>query len=208
MDRVNQSMKLIDLSILINENTPLYPGDKKPKFEPTGDLEKDGFQAHYISFNNHIGTHIDAPSHMFAGGRNLEQMSLKSFAGNGVYIRVDKGYDLEKIKKVSIQRGDIVLFHTGMSDRLHEADYYKKYPGVPEDVAHYLVAKKVKMVGVDTGGIDHDLSVHKVLLQNEILIIENLTNLAVLAAKQFKVYAFPLKLQLDASPVRVVAEII
>lgn len=145
---------------------------------------------------------------MFAGGRSLDQIPLKNFTGRGIYIRVTGEYDLEKIKKVSIQRGDIVLFHTGMSDRLHEPDYYKKYPAVPQDVAHYLVRKKVKMVGVDTGGIDYDFSVHKILLQNEILIIENLTNLATLMGKEFKVYAFPIKFQLDASPVRVVAEIL
>lgn len=201
-------MKLVDLSIIVNEDTPIYPGDKAPKIKQEGSYEKTGFLDHYVSFNNHIGTHIDAPIHMFAGGRSLDQLPLKNFTGNGVYIRVENGYDLERIKKVSIQRGDIVLFHTGTSERLYEQDYYKNFPGVPQDVAHYLVKKKVKMVGVDTGGIDHDLSVHKILLQNEILIIENLTNLSVLANRQFKVYAFPIKFQLDASPVRVVAEIL
>lgn len=202
-------MKLIDLSILINEDTPIYPGDAAPKFEKAGDLEKDGFQDCYVSFNNHIGTHIDAPSHMFSDGKNLSQIPLENFTGRGVYVKVeDNKFDLGKIKKVDIREGDIVLFHTGMSDRLFETDYYKDYPQIPSEVAEYLVDKKVKMVGVDMGGVDHDFSIHRLLLKNEIIIIENLSNLEKLEGKEFKVYAFPLKFQLDASPVRVIAEIL
>lgn len=201
-------MKLVDLSIVINEQTPVYPGDPAIKIEPAGVLEKDGFQDHQISFGNHIGTHVDAPSHMFAGGRTLDQIPLNRFTGRGVYIRIEGQYDLEKIKAVPLQKNDIILFHTGFSDRLYEPDYYKNYPAVTKGVAHYLVAKKVKMVGVDTGGIDHDFSVHKILLMNEILILENLTNLATLAGREFKVFAFPIRLQLDGAPVRVVAEIL
>jgi arylformamidase len=201
-------MKLIDLSILINEDTPLYPGDAAPKFEKAGDLEKDGFQDCYVSFNNHIGTHIDAPSHMFKDGKNLSEIPLENFAGRGVCIKVeDNKFDLEKVKNADIQKGDIVLFHTGMSDRLFETDYYKDFPQMPEEIAQYLVGKKVKMVGVDVGGIDHDFSLHRLLLKKEILIMENLTNLKELGGKEFKVYAFPIKLQIDGAPVRVVAEI-
>lgn len=49
--------------------------------------------------------------------------------------------------------------------------------------------------------------IHRILLRNDILIIENLTNLKELIGKKFKVYAFPINLQIEASPVRVVAEI-
>ena len=57
--------------------------------------------------------------------------------------------------------------------------------------------------------VDHEaILIHKILLGNNILIIENLTNLSVLAGETFKVYAFPLKFQLDGSPTRVVAELL
>ena len=202
-------MKLVYLSIVINKDTPLYPGDALPKFEPTGDLKNYGFQDTYVSFNNHIGTHIDAPIHMFSDGKNLDQIPLEQFTGRGVYVKVEnKKFDLEKVKQTDIREGDIVFFHTGMSDGLFEPDYYKSYPQIPEEIANYLVEKKVKMMGVDMGGVDHDFSIHRILLKQNILIIENLTNLAELEEKEFKIYAFPLKFELDASPVRVVAEIL
>lgn len=50
--------------------------------------------------------------------------------------------------------------------------------------------------------------VHKILLKNDILIIENLTNVEELEGKEFKIHALPLKLQLDGAPARVVAEIV
>ncbi len=56
--------------------------------------------------------------------------------------------------------------------------------------------------------VDHaPFKVHKILLSNKVLIIENLTNLAALQDQDFTVYAFPIKNQLDGALVRVVAEI-
>lgn len=202
-------MQLIDLSVPISESMPVYPGDPATKIEPAGKIEKDGFEAHYFSLFNHAGTHIDAPSHMLLNGKTLDQFPLETFVGRGVYIKVqNKLFDIQTIKQVAIQEGDIVLFHTGMSDRYTEKDYFEEYPAFPEELASYLVAKKVKMVGVDTCSVDHDQFIaHKMLLQHDILILENLTNLAVLEDKQFTLWAFPLKVASDGSPVRVVAQI-
>jgi kynurenine formamidase len=89
----------------------------------------------------------------------------------------------------------------------HEPAYYNDYPAITEDMAQYLIEKKVKMVGVDMCSVDHEpFPVHKILLDKGILIIENLTNLFPLQGKEFIVRAFPLRLDIDASPARVIAE--
>ncbi|TSC85366.1 MAG: hypothetical protein G01um10147_1180 [Microgenomates group bacterium Gr01-1014_7] len=202
-------MQFIDLSVPINESTPVYPGDPKTKIQPAGILEKDGYEDHYVCIGTHVGTHVDAPRHMIAAGKNLDQILIDRFIGQGVYIKVDKKFDLEEIKKVEIEEGDIVLFHTGMSDVYHKSAYYDDYPAITEDIANYLVKKKIKMVGVDMCSVDHEpFLVHRILLKNDILIIENLTNLVELQGKKFKVYVFPIKLQIDGAPTRVIAEII
>ena len=65
------------------------------------------------------------------------------------------------------------------------------------------------MVGMDSASPDYpDFPIHKILLRNDILIIENLTNLHLLAGQQFKIYALPLNLEIDGSPARVIAELI
>jgi kynurenine formamidase len=50
--------------------------------------------------------------------------------------------------------------------------------------------------------------VHKVFLKNEVLVFENLANLAALAGKELEVYALPTRLGVDGAPVGVMAETI
>lgn len=202
-------MKFVDLSVPINQDTPVYPGDPKTKVEPVGQLAKDGFNDHFISMGTHIGTHIDAPMHMLDGGKSLDQLPLDQFVGRGVYVQVDGSFNLDTIKAANIQSGDIVIFDTGMSKKYHEAVYFENYPAMAEEVAQYLIDKKVKMVGLDTGSADNQdgFPIHKLLLGGNVLIIENLTNVSALDGQKFTIYALPLNLQIDGSPARVIAQI-
>jgi len=91
----------IDLSVKLDEKTPIYSGDQKTQIRTGGVLEKDGYQDHYICAGTHVGTHIDAPSHMILEGENIDQIPLEQFSGHGVYIKVDnKQFDIEKVKQV------------------------------------------------------------------------------------------------------------
>ncbi len=203
-------MKIIDLSVTLNEDTPVYPGDPKFKIGKAGVLEKDGFNDHYISGGTHVGTHIDAPLHMVDNGKNLDEIPIGQFAGRGIYIKVDnKTFDIATVENAGIEEGDIVLFHTGMADIYDSEEYFENYPEIPEVIARYLADKKVKMVGVDMCGPDHEpFKIHKILLGSGVLIIENLTNLGQLEGKEFNLYALPIKLQLDGGPARVIAEVL
>lgn len=199
---------IIDLSVALNGQTPIYPGDPATKIEPAGELAKDGYCDHYISVGTHVGTHIDAPKHMLEGGASLDQTPIEQFVGRGCYVDVtDSNFDA--VKNADIQAGDIVLLHTGMSDKYHETVYFKDYPAMSDEIANYLVGKKIKMVGLDACSVDNKdgFPIHKILLADNVLIIENLTNLNKLVDKRFVVYALPIKLQIDGAPARVIAEV-
>ncbi len=201
-------MKYIDLSVALNEKTPFYPGDPAIKIAPSAVMEKDDYEDHYVSIGTHVGTHIDAPRHMIAGGKSLHEYPIDRFIGRGVLLNTSKEITLDKVNAAEIQEGDIVLFNTGMSKEYFQTSYYDNYPVLTEEIASYLVSKKVKMVGVDACSVDPDVfPVHKTLLKNDILIIENLTNLDALEGLNFTVYALPLKLEIDGSPCRVIAQI-
>jgi kynurenine formamidase len=145
---------------------------------------------------------------MIKGGATLNDIPVNQFVGQGVYVKVDKDFSLDRLEAANIQPGDIVLFHTGFSDHYHEPAYFEEYPAMGQDVADYLVSKRVKLVGVDTCSPDHDEFVaHRTLLGGNVLIVENLTNLADLANQKFTVYALPIKLELDGAPARVIAVI-
>lgn len=202
-------MQIIDLSVLLNEDTPVYPGDPKIEIKTLGVFEKDSYNDHLITMANHVGTHIDAPMHMVSGGKSLDQIPIDNFIGRGRLIEVkNKVFDMEAIKLAGIQAGDIVLFYTGMISKYGEDEYYNDRPEMPDDVAKYLVAKKVKIVGMDMLSPDKEpFKIHRILLGGGVLITENLTNLDKLIGKQFTVYALPIKFQLDGAPARVIAQI-
>ncbi len=203
-------MILIDLSVPLNERTPAYPGDPRTAIKPGGVLGKDGYEDHYVCAGTHVGTHVDAPAHMISGGKTIDQIPIERMSGKGAYVKLENGFDLETIARAPIENGSIVLFDTGMGRAYHESAYYEKYPAMPEAVAEYLVHKGVKMIGVDACSPDYEpFPSHRILLRNGVLIIENLSpNIALLEGKQFKVYAFPIKLELDGAPARVIAEIL
>lgn len=201
-------MTYIDLSVTVDENTPVYPGDPEVSIAPAGVFAKDGFNDHIVTIGTHVGTHIDAPLHMIENGKSLDDFSIEYFIGHGVYIDAQNGFNLKEIQAVNIQAGDIVILHTGMSAHYLNASYFEKFIPIPEDVATYIASCDVKMIGMDMGSPDHEpFNVHKIFLKNDILIIENLTNLDQLASKSFKIFAFPTKLSVDGAPARVVAEI-
>jgi arylformamidase len=201
-------MKYVDLSVAINEDTPIYPGDPKTSIKPAGVLDKDGYCDHYLSIGTHVGTHVDAPMHMIAGGKSLDQIPVDQFIGRGVYVDVTDG-NFDSVKSADIQEGDIVLLHTGMSTKYHKPVYFDDYPAMSDEIANYLVQKKIKMIGVDTCSVDNKdgFPVHKILLGGDVLIIENLTNLEQLMGKRFRLFALPINLQIDGAPARVIAEI-
>ena len=108
----------IDLSVVVNEQTPVYPGDPATRIAPAGILEKNGYCDYFISVGTHVGTHIDAPMHMLENGKSLDQIPLEQFIGNGKLVNVT-GNDFGAVTAAGIETGDIVLFHTGMSDKYY-----------------------------------------------------------------------------------------
>jgi arylformamidase len=202
-------MRYVDLTHVINNQLPVYPGDPQVKVSEVATLAHDGYTEHSLHIGSHAGTHVDVPAHMIKDGKTLEQIPVDAFIGHGRLIRVnDCEFNLKDVQAAGIEPGDIVLFYTGLSGQFNEPEYFEKAPALPEDIAEYLVEQKVKMVGMDLASPDYEpYAVHKILLGGGTLIAENLCNLEQLEGKEFKIYALPIKLAVDGAPARVVAEI-
>ncbi|CAN5602421.1 cyclase family protein [soil metagenome] len=201
---------IIDLSVQLTENTPVYPGDPKPEIKTAGTFAEQGYLDHSVFMGMHNGTHIDAPAHMLEGAKTLDEFPVDTFVGRCRCILVkDYQFSLEEVQSADIKAGDIVIFNTGMSQRFNDPEYFTDYPAMSEDIARWLVGRGVKMVGVDTCSVDNQpgFPVHKILLGSNIPIIENLTNLESLAGAECTIYALPIKFNLDAAPARVIAEV-
>lgn len=200
---------IIDLTHTVTDSMPVYPGDPKATLRQVAAIGKEGYADHWLSIGMHVGTHLDAPAHMIAGGKKVNELPLELFCGRGVAVDVRGKSTLnnEVCRGVRIRKGDIVLFCTGFSKKYRSPEYFTDYPVMTEALARELARRKIHMVGFDAPSPDRaPFAVHKIFLGTGILIIENLTNLEkLLGVPQFEVRAFPQKIAADAAPVRVVA---
>lgn len=95
---------------------------------------------------------------------------------------------------------------TGYTDRAAENDYFENNPVLTAALVERLIAVGVKAVGIDSFTIDnYPYTLHRALLSNDIVIVENLMNLKPLVGQRFTCFILPLKLDgADGAPCRVV----
>jgi len=212
-------VKPIDLTLTISEFIPSFPGSPKPQFINWSELKNDGYNLELLFLSSHTGTHLDTPYHFSKNGIKINQIPLDRLLGKAILIK------LEKTKNSPITKSDIIsfeknnfkipnassiFFYTGWQKNLKKNNYFTENPGLDSSSAKYLVSKKVNMIGIDSPSIDigkdDSFDVHNIFSQNNILIVENLTNLNKIPTKEFNFTVLPLKLK-DAtgSPVRAIA---
>ena len=202
-------MKYIDLSYDIKSEMPVYPGDMELYSNKEKDYERDGFNLYVFSTSMHAGTHIDAPLHMCKNKKFLSEYSIDKFIGNAVLldVRGEKVIGIKDDYYRDIKENDIVLLFTGWDSFYGKEEYYNNHPIVSEELAELLIKKKIKMLGMDMPSPDKgEFEIHKKLFENEIFILENLTNLnKLLYNEEIQIFAQPLKIQGEASLVRAIA---
>jgi len=166
------------------------------------------YESVMLSLSAHTATHADL---VFRDkGIDLERM-----IGTGKLIDVSRvpGRDIQLRDvetRVEVRGGDFVFFRTGWSEFVGTDDYYR-HPELASDVLDWLISKGVNAVGIDALGLGRDRrhgEYDRLLANNDIFVIENLTNLAAIPEDEFRVYCFPLSIEdVDAIPARVVVEV-
>ena len=211
-------MKLIDLSHPLFDSMPVYPGSESPVFETVATVSHEGYAEKRITLFSHTGTHLDAPSHILSRGLSLDRLPVDHFAGSasvldfsshsGRSIEID---DLMPYRYL-IQNSDFVLIHTGWSRHWGHASYNTGYPVLSGNAADWICGFGLKGLGVDAISVDPPqapgLPVHRRLLEQQMILVENLNRLQDLPQSGFTFFALPLRIQDgDGSPVRAVAMI-
>ena len=210
-------MKIIDLSHLLNNETPVFPGTPKPDFSSCNNIAAHGFAELLMRLTTHTGTHIDAPCHILEEGKALSDFPIHKFTGKAMCldVRNRKTIDLHYLKKKIKNPAnlDFILFQTGWDQFWGENAYFENYPVLEKEATLWLSGFHLKGLGFDAISIDavHDelLFNHHIILQKEILIIENLCNLDALPDGEFEFFCLPLFVEgADGSPVRAIAKLI
>ncbi|WP_331618391.1 cyclase family protein [Serpentinicella sp. ANB-PHB4] len=212
-------MKTIDLSQYIYPGMPVYPGTEAPIFEQANTLEQDGFIEKKITFFSHTGTHMDAPAHIIKEGKTLDQFDVSQFLGEGMVLEVDNTrratIDLDYISTFEnrIKIIDFIILKTGWDQYWGNDQYFSQYPVLSPEAATWLANfTNLKGIGIDAISIDKEgdrmLTNHHIFLKNNIVIIENLTNLEPLINKSFLFSCLPMKIEnADGSPIRAVGTV-
>jgi arylformamidase len=205
-------MKIYDVTVTISNDLPVYPGDPPIQIERTQSLEKgDIARVSRLSISTHIGTHIDPPYHFMKDGVSLDQAPLEVFIGPA---RVVDAGDASSIDAALLSTFDLdgasrVLFKTRNSRFWSETkEFQKDFVYLETDAAEALVARGVKLVGIDYLSIEKfgfdEPTTHWTLLGNDVYIVEGL-DLSAIAPGDYELICLPLKIKDgDGGPARVV----
>ncbi|MDR1439428.1 MAG: cyclase family protein [Clostridiales bacterium] len=209
--------RIIDLSQPITANMSVYPGDPAVDVQTACSYENGGYLVSRIAIGSHSGTHADAPLHAMPGGKSVTDMGIAPYVGFRCLVLDISGFGrmrelgagmVRRLFGEALAGCDGVLIKTGWSAKWGCADYYKAYPGISKEAAAFFVGAGIHIVGLESPSVSSTagLRVHRELLSNGVAIVENLTNLGMIAEKYVEFHAVPLSLRgRDGSPVRAYA---
>ena len=206
-------MKIIDISVPITPDMPVWPGDPSVHMNRVSKIEQgDNANVTHISLSAHTGTHVDAPYHFLPDGNTLESIPLDLMVGRAYVLHLP-GENLitsEILERVKIPSNTHrLLFRTSNSDiwASGEKDFQTDFVALSPDGAQFLVEQSVKLVGIDYLSIapyQESRSTHEILLKEGVFILEGI-NLSVVKQGHYTLYCLPLNLHgVDGAPARAV----
>ena len=192
-------MSWIDVTRPLGRAAEIYPGDPPVRFEPQATVQQDGYAVTRLHLGTHSGTHIDAPSHLLAGGTSVDRLPLEAMCGPGrLVVPAGDPLGVPALEALGLEGAQRVLFRTCTPDGPYS---------LAEDAAAWLVARGVRLVGWDRISVDpvgsEELPAHRRLLAAGTVLAEGL-DLLDLEPGPYEVVALPLRLEgLDGSPARI-----
>lgn len=196
-------MTVYDITRPLSEDTPLYPGDIQPRFNV---IDNGQYRVTEMTLGTHTGTHLDAPSHYLKGGRTVDEIPPERLAGPAQVLDCS---DTGSVIGPGCFAGRLngtrtLLLKTWFSER---QEFDPGYPSLSLEAAQVLIDTGITCLGIDTPSIeeyDCDGSVHRLLLESGMIVLELLDLSAVPAGNYFMV-ALPMRLKgADGSPVRAI----
>jgi len=201
----------IDITTPIENGMVHWPGDIPVSVQQSSSLANgDEANVTTLSMSAHTATHIDAPRHFIANGKDITQIPLEILTGPAKVFHIQDPHSitLKEIKDFPITAGDRLLFRTCNSDKAWAMqEFQQTYVYLATDAAEFLQARGIVCVGTDylsIAGEENEAEVHKLLLGSDICIIEGL-NLNHIEAGNYEMVCLPLKIKwADGAPARVI----
>ena len=206
-------MQVIDISIPISPDMPVWPGDPRVELVRTAKIAE-GANANVsrLTCGVHIGTHVDAPVHFIDGAASVESLSLDRLIGKAFVAELE---DINVIDDQVLDSADLPTEVRRLLIKTQNSAFWSESPGLfREDFvaidargAKWLTDRDIQTIGVDylsVAPFGDSFDTHNILLQEGVVIIEGL-NLFGVDPGWYSLYCLPLKLVgSDGAPARAV----
>ncbi len=203
-----------DVSYPVTEGMVSWPGQPGVKLEPLSriDGETDA-NVSVLHLSLHTGTHMDAPLHFLADGKDITAAPYETMFGP-VRVAQIAGHAVDResvhayeARSAPLEAGERIFFRTENSERdWLTQPFDKTYVAVAPDAASYLAEKGLVTVGVDylsVAPFTNTTETHRTLLGAGVWVIEGV-DLRETPEGYYEMVALPLKIVGgEASPVRV-----
>ena len=196
--------RIIDLSYVLSPEFPLFPVYNPVEVADRFSCERDGFLVRAWSFDEHCGTHVDAPAHFAPTGTTVDQIAPEELLlelavvdlrgrvahDDDAAVTPDDVLDWERRHGELPDRSAVFAF-TGWGSRAPNEEAYLNAdasgvmhtPGFGVDATEFLKSERpqVRAIGTDTSSLDPgartDFPAHLSWLPSGGFGIENLANL-------------------------------
>lgn len=190
---MGESMKLFDITKELF-STPPFEGDPEPRLSYIKQMRYgDEYNLSFIALSPHNSTHADAPKHFLNNGKTIEKAPLHKFIGKARVVEAAGELGREEMKEL-LQPSDERLLIKGDAT-------------ITKEGAKVIVNSGLLLIGVAGASVANSadtVATHRILLQSEVAILENLY-LDEIVPDCYFLMAQPLKWAgVEASPVRAV----
>jgi len=198
--------KVVDMTHTFTPEFPTFGGAPGISMEKTVKFEESGYQLFRVTYDEHSGTHLDAPLHFSEDGVSIDEMPVENFVCPLCVIDIkakaaedaNSMLEPEDIAAWISANGDIpagacVAMNSGWEHKLgdpsfrNDTDGNFAFPGFSKSATDMLAEMGVVSIGVDTLSLDPgssaDFAVHYGWLPSGRYGIECLAGLDKLPAK-------------------------
>ena len=159
-----------------SQKLPVFPAFKPVQIRQRFAIARDGFFANEVTFDEHTGTHLDAPMHFIANGGSADRIPVDRFFAPLAVVSIEAraAKDADTMLTVDdllawekrhgrLPRGAFVAMHSGWDARVGDANRFLNRdakgtmhaPGFSEEAARFLAQQRdIVGAGVDTLSLD------------------------------------------------------
>lgn len=200
-------MKIIDISMELNEKTIVWVDDDQPKLIPVARKPEAPINFTWLDFGSHAGTHIDAPFYLFNEKWKSDEVPFDVLMGDCQVIDltdVDDYITVEDLKKHDIKSTRIMLKTKNSYDPMEK--YNPNHVAIDIDAAKYLRGLGIKLIGYDYQSFERngEVNIHRIFMEENIICLDNL-RLKDTEEKEYELICLPVKVTgIDAAPSRAI----